>query len=137
MFNNPIFIAIGIPIIFLIAGGFAKKIVRGSNWEFSDFYLGVESTLSSMTAALIFIFELAKTPKSSSEITTEISNQLISTTSFIAIAFFLLLFVIATHQSWEFRNDKPRAKFWLLGIVCNFIGSGLMTLFVLMIKGLS
>ena len=137
MFNNPIFIAIGIPFIFLIAGAFAKKIVRGSGWRTSDFFLGIESTLSAMTAALIFIYDLARSIQLAPSKIDKINGQLLSTTSFIAVSFFLLLFVIATHQNWEFSNDKPRTKFILLGLVCNIIGSGLITVFVLIIKGLS
>jgi hypothetical protein len=42
---NPYIVGFLIPLLFLIAGSFIKKIVRGSGWQREDFYLGIELVL--------------------------------------------------------------------------------------------
>lgn len=138
LLTNPYFIAIGIPVILLLAGSFAKKLVRGPGWEAKDFFLGIESTLAAMTSALIFIFDIVKEIsiiKNPNSII--VTTKLSSSAGFIAICFLLLMWVMATHQNWEYRSDNPKLRIFWLGIICNLIGSGLIIAFVLLVKGTS
>lgn len=127
IFNNPWIVGICVPLIFLVSGGFAKKLVRGTPWRADDFYFGVESTLSSMASGLVYIYDLAKDPHVGPE-------KYTATTTFIVVSFFLLLLVIATHQTWESNPSIVKRNLYL-GVLCNIIGSGLMMAFVILVKG--
>jgi len=135
LLNNPYIIALGIPLILMISGALAKKLVRGSKWERFDFFLGVEFTLATMSSALIYIFDLVKLGLQPSVGSSSLMNKLAATASFIALTFFLLLWVLSTHQDWVKRNNNPRGQIIWLGIIANLIGAGLLAAFVLWVKG--
>jgi hypothetical protein len=140
---NQYTVAVVIPIILLLTGAFAKKLVRGSNWEIRDFFLGVEFTLAAMTSGLVYFFDLAKdiAKQATNEITTQVNtasvvqNKLTIATAFVAVTFFLLLWVLSTHQDWERKTDDSKGQFWRLCIMSNLMGSGLMAAFILIVKG--
>jgi hypothetical protein len=135
MFTNPYLIALGIPILLIFCGALAKKLVRGSSWLRSDFFLGVELSLAAMAAALVYVFDLAKITSSQTSITASLPQKIAATASFLALCFFLLLWVLSTHQDWEKRSQNPRGQFIWLGIIANLIGAGLLAAFVLLVKG--
>lgn len=134
MLTNSYLIALGIPLILVACGAIAKKLVRGTAWQASDFYLGVELALSSLGSALVHFFDLQK--KSIAGGTPAIGpNEIASTASYLAIAFFLLLWILSTHQDWEKRPQNPTGqKIWLLGIT-NTVGILLFAAFVMLVKG--
>ena len=134
MLSNPYFIAIGIPLTLILSGVFAKKLVRGTSWIRSDFFLGVELSLSAMSAALVFLFDIAT---NSSDQNPENQKDLAATGGFIALSFFLLLLVMSTHQDWEPQNNKPAKQIGWLGFFSNGIGAGLLVAFVLLVKGVA
>lgn len=129
---NPYFVAVVIPIVLLLCGAFARKLVRGTTWEKKDFYLGVEFTLAALSAALVNLFDLAKAMQQSKP-SVVLSTQLAATAVFACVTFFSLLWVLSTHQDWE-KNDGS-GQFLRLGILANIVGSGLMCAFVLIVKG--
>ena len=135
LLTNPYLIAIGIPILLLVSGAFAKKLVRGSRWERFDFFLGVEFALASMSAELIFVFDLIKLRTSSNESNEILMEKFLATAVFIALTFFLLLWILTIHQDWMKRNNNPRGQIFWLGIITNLIGAGLIVIFVLLVKG--
>lgn len=135
MLNNPYIIAIVTPIILLFSGSLAKKLVRGSNWERFDFFLGVEFTLASMSSALIYFFELVHASNNSQINSTTVMNKIAATATFVAITFFLLLWVLSTHQDWQKRNNNPCGQIIWLGIIANLVGAGLLAAFILWVKG--
>ncbi|CAN2039387.1 conserved membrane hypothetical protein [Candidatus Magnetomoraceae bacterium gMMP-15] len=132
--TNPYIVAIGIPLVLLFSGAVAKKLVRGSNWQRHDFFLGIEFTLAAMSAALVFLFDLVKIISTGSS---DITEKLAATGAFLALNFFLLLWVMSVHQDWEKQNDKPRAQIVWLGLLTNLVGSGLIIIFVLLVKGVN
>lgn len=136
LLTNPYFIAIGIPIILLACGAFAKKLVRGSPWERFDFFLGVEFTLATMSSALIYVFDLVKLGLNSPSVSNTLMSKFAATAAFIALTFFLLLCVLATHQDWQLRNNNPNGQIFWLGVFANLIGAGLLATFVLLVKGI-
>ena len=136
LFTNPYLIALGIPIVLLASGAFAKKLVRGSSWERFDFFLGVEFTLAAMSSALIYVFDLVKLGSNNPTIPNALMNKFAATAAFIALAFFLLLWILSTHQDWQRRNNNPRGQIFWLGVVANIIGAGLLATFVLLVKGI-
>lgn len=97
-------------------------------------FLGVELSLSAMTAAMVFIFDLAVSLNGGAQ---SEDSKLAATGGFLALSFFLLLWVMSTHQDWEPRNDAPRKQIAWLGVFSNAIGASLLVTFVLLIKGVS
>ncbi len=136
LFTNPYVIALGIPVVLLASGAFAKKLVRGSSWERFDFFLGVEFTLAAMSSALIYVVDLVKLGSNNPTIPNVLMNKIAATTAFIALTFFLLLWILSMHHDWQKRNNNPRGQIFWLGIVANTIGAGLLATFVLLIKGI-
>lgn len=136
LFTNPYLIALGIPIVLLASGAFAKKLVRGSSWERFDFFLGVEFTLAAMSSALIYVFDLVKLGSNNPTLPGTLMNKFAATAAFIALAFFLLLWILSTHQDWQRRNNNPRGQIFWLGVIANAIGAGLLATFVLLVKGI-
>lgn len=132
MLTNSYLIALGIPIILLLSGAVAKKLVRGSGWKAQDFYLGVETSLAALGAAMVHFFDLQKQQISGAEL----GEQVASTASFLAIAFFLLLWVLSTHQDWEARTQNVNGQYIWLGGVSNLIGILLFATFVMLVKGI-
>ena len=134
--TNRFTIALLVPALLFLAGGFGKKLVRrGTDWHRKDWYLGVDAALAAMSAALINIFEISRSKKLLPAQASQYDAQQTATAVFLAVSFFLLLYVLGVHQNWESRDDNPTGqRFWLL-VVSNFIGLGLMFLFVLVVKG--
>jgi hypothetical protein len=127
-------IALGIPIILLISGSLAKKLVRGSKWERFDFFLGVEFTLAALSSALIHIFDLVK--NASMQYQVDVMKNITATAVFIAWTFFMLLVVLSTHQDWIKRNGNPNGQIVWLGIIANLVGASLLSAFILFVKGI-
>lgn len=125
-------IAIGIPAILILSGALSKKLVRGTSWTRSDFFLGVELSLTAMGSSLIFIYEVSRTND-----VTLIQDKALISGLFTLVCFFLLLWVMAVHQDWEKRPQNRGGQLLWLGGFCNFIGIGLMASFVLFVKGVS
>lgn len=137
--TNPYTVAVLIPTILLLSGAFAKKLVRGSSWEQKDFFFGVEFTLAAMSSALVYIFDLSKDLSKNSVTATGTATlipvKLTVTAAFIAVTFFLLLWVLSTHQDWEKPTADKKKQFWRLCVLANLIGGGLMAAFILVVKG--
>jgi hypothetical protein len=131
LFTNSYLIALGIPILLILSGAVAKKLVRGSGWRLKDFYLGVETSLAALGAALIHFFDLNKQQLNGAVL----GEQMAATASFLAITFFLLLWVLSTHQDWEARTQNETGQFVWLGGVSNIIGILLFGSFVMLVKG--
>jgi hypothetical protein len=133
--NNPYLIALGIPLILIACGAFARKLVRGSNWQRSDFFLGVELALAAMASALVYVFDLAKL-SSSAQPMDAVARKIAATATFLALCFFLLLWVLTTHQDWEKRPHNRMGQIIWLGFLANFVGAALLAAFVLLVKGI-
>jgi hypothetical protein len=133
--TNPYLQALGIPLILSFCSALAKKIVRGSSWQRTDFFLGVDLSLATIASALVYFFDLAKLILPTSAATPALPQKVIATASFLALCFFLLLWLLSTHQDWERRPQNPRGQFLWLIIIANLVGAGLFATFVLYVKG--
>ncbi len=132
---NPYLIALGIPLLLILCGAFAKKLVRGPGWQRSDFFLGVELSLAAMASALVYVFDLSKLTTNQIDSMASLSQKIATTAFFIALCFFLLLWILSTHQDWEKRIQNPRGQLIWLAVIANLVGSGLLAAFVLLVKG--
>ena len=133
MLTNPYIIAIAVPLILILSGGFAKKLVRGATFQWKDFYLGVETTLAALGASLTNFFDLRKLDKNG-HVNVDPSS-LTKNATFLAVSFFTLLIILTVHQEWEGRSQSPRKQIFWLGVFANLIGAGLMIAFTLFVKG--
>jgi|SRR5579872_1415715 len=127
LLTNRYFVALGIPIVLLLAGAIAKKLVRASTWQWKDFYLGVEFTLAAMSSGLVYILDLVKDMSTAQGSQASlVARKLAGTGGFLAVTFFMLLFLLSVHQDWEGKNNQPVAQRLRLGVLSNLIGSGLL-----------
>lgn len=135
MLTNPYVIAVVVPLALIMCGALAKKLVRGSAWSRKDFFLGVELALAAMTAGLINFLDLSK---AAAEAKTQIApNDVMANGVFVAICFFILLWILATHQDWGEQDSKVTKQVVWLGFVCNAVGAGLVIGFILLVKGIA
>ena len=134
MLTSPYLIALGIPLLLLICSALARKIVRGAGWKRTDFFLGVELALASLGSAMVYFNDLQRIPVINKGVDIT-STKIIATASFLAICFFLLLFILSTHQDWESRQQNVKGQILWLGIICNSIGISLFAAFVILVKG--
>jgi hypothetical protein len=132
MVTNPYLIAIAIPLALLACGSLLKKIVRGGGWKRADFFLGAELALAAIGSAMVYLYDLRDATTGSDD---ERWRHVAATASFIVISFFLLLFIMSTHQDWEHRTGNRRGQVIWLGIICNTLGVMLFSSFVLLVKG--
>lgn len=132
---NPYVIALVIPLLLLLCGAVAKKLVRGGGWKSTDFFLGVELALSALGSAMVYLYDLQKTASGSSQHAVSLPGKMVATSSFLAISFFLLLWILSTHQDWEGKNQNPRGQLLWLGIGGNLVGVLLYASFVMFAKG--
>jgi hypothetical protein len=129
--TNPYLVALGIPLVLIVCGALARKLVRGTLWQQSDFYLGVELALSAMGSALVHVLDLSRA--SAAPVST--APRIAAAATFLALCFFLLLWILSTHQDWEKRSQNPRGQLIWLAVIGNLIGGGLLAVFVLFVKG--
>lgn len=128
-------VAIFVPLLLFFCGAFAKKLVRGTTWERRDFFLGVELTLAAMSSGLIYFFELVKfTPNGI--VGSPNPEKVAETAIFVALCFFLLFWVLSTHQDWEKVPPSTKGQFSRLVVFSNFVGAGLLCAFALIVKGI-
>jgi hypothetical protein len=136
MLTNKYLIAFGIPIVLMLCSAISKKIVRGSAWLASDFYLGVELTFSAFGSAMVYFYELQQTLTKKESNSLNVGYKMTATATFLAISFFLLLIILAIHQDWTGRVQNPKGQHFMLGILCNIIGITLFVLFITLVKGI-
>jgi hypothetical protein len=106
-----------------------KKLVRGSSWEARDFYLGIQLTLSTFSAVILFVFETLRSPAGS-------ATSAITPLLFGVVVFFIYVWLLTLHQDWEHLHPRPKGQILRLGCVSNLVGIFLFAAFVFMIKGI-
>ena len=135
MLTNSYLIAVGIPLILLLCGALAKKLVRGGGWKLTDFFLGVELALAALGSAMVYFYDLQKLGAPTTSGGSSVADKIGATASFLAIAFFLLLWILSTHQDWEGRTANRNGQILWLGLISNGVGIALFASFVMLVKG--
>lgn len=136
LLTNSYLVAIGIPLILLLCGALAKKLVRGGGWKRTDFFLGVELALAALGSAMVYFYDLQKIPSGPTATGASVSDKIGATASFLAITFFLLLWILSTHQDWEARTQNPTGQIVWLGVISNVVGVAVFAAFVMLVKGI-
>ena len=134
--TNRFVVALLVPLLLFLAGGLGKKLVRGErDWQWQDWYLGVDASLAALSAAVIHIFEITRLKQIAPTQSELYDRQQAASGVFIAFSFFMFLYVLSIHQNWERTDSNPcRQKVWLV-LASNLIGLGLMFGFILVVKG--
>lgn len=125
-----------IPILFLVIGAVGKKLVRGSPWCRSDWYLGPELALSLIPAALLYAVDQLRKLDDGTLAANQIHTlhvHLAWSVVFAGIALAVYMGLLSLHQDWE---DESGHKFQLplLGFVSNAMSLGLFFTFTLYIQ---
>ena len=134
MLTNSYITAIVVPLLLILCSAVAKKLVRGSSWQRSDFFLGVELSLAAMASGLVNFIDLSKPALANTALLSP--QKTTETAVFVAICFFLLLWILSTHQDWEKRTQNVTGQIVWLGVISNLVGAGLMVAFILYVKGI-
>lgn len=128
LFLNRYFVSIASPVLLLLAGALAKKLIHGDGWKREDFYLGAQFALAAMAGALTYLIEeFKKNPPN--------INKIFTTAIFLPITYVLLLFVLSIHQQWETEKKNIRTQIFWLCIISNLIGSLLIFTLLVIVKG--
>jgi hypothetical protein len=109
-----------------VAGSLGKKLVRGTPFRRSDFFLGPDLALGALSAGLVNLLDLAKDAGS----VRYLNEILFFTTGYIATTFFFFLIILTLHQAWERRQNEALEQILCLGVASNGIGLGLLLGFV-------
>ncbi len=88
-----------------------------------------------MASALVYVFDLSKLSSVPVTQGNPLDSKIAATATFLALCFFLLLWVLSTHQDWEKRTQNTKGQIIWLGGISNLIGAGLLAAFVLFVKG--
>lgn len=135
MLTNPYLVAVGIPLLLMMCSALAKKLVRGTGWKKTDFFLGVELSLAALGSAMVYFYDLQKLHGTEASKAVNVAEKIGSTATFLAVCFFVLLWILSNHQDWEPRSSDPRGQILMLGVVSNLVGVALFAGFVLLVKG--
>lgn len=131
---DPVTGAILVPCVFLLAGGLAKKLVCPDGWRFDHFFVGIEATLASISSVIIFMTDLPHSVADNGIYKVD-GERMANLGLFLAATFAALLLIMAIHQSWDQRSDRPVARALILGCFCNGVGLGLLAGAVILAKG--
>lgn len=152
----------------LLLGGLVKCIVK-RGFEIDHFYLGLEGAFTTMTAALLFVFDLVRRMQERDEALAQaaanrspppliIGGPKNVQSAFLMLGMFLLMGFVMTilmmffHQAFDkaagqlgaasasttpptdWRRFLPTRRFLVLGLVCNFVGLGLLAGFGVLVQ---
>lgn len=137
---SPYFAALGVPLLLVLVGAAARKLVRGTPWVRRDFYLGIDLALAAFASGLIYIYDVVQlmereplTLHSPSAYT----YALLVGMGFIIVSTVVLLWVLALHQDEAQKGLRPVRQFLWLGVVGNMTSGGLLAMFILLVKGVT
>ncbi|HEU0015082.1 MAG TPA: hypothetical protein VFQ45_15440 [Longimicrobium sp.] len=137
LLTNRYFVAVGVPGLLIAIGAVAKKIVRGPGWVRQDFFLGVDLALASLSAALIHVYEVIG--RWSADVAVPgrgaAERELLAAMTFLTFCLLAFLLVVALHQDQEQKPRTGKRQLFWLGVVTNVFAGGLLTAFILFIKG--
>ena len=123
-----------VPMVLLIAGGLGKQLIVGE-FRWSNFYLGTDFALASLSAGLLNFVDLVTDNK---DVTT-MFWPVIYTVGYLLVTFGIYLLLLCIHQGIEKRQKSMTEKqerrkergVWL-GFVSNLIGGSLLCAFILL-----
>jgi len=135
---SPYFAGIGMPLLLVLLGAVAKKLVRGTGWIRQDFFLGIDLALAALSSGLIYLYELLRRMGRDPAGTQDgYEYALLSAMGFIIVAILVLFLTLTLHRDEERNGARPVRQFLLPGVVSNLSAGGLLTIFVVLVKGVT
>ncbi|MCZ2903323.1 hypothetical protein [Burkholderia thailandensis] len=137
MLENKYVVALGVPFVFFVCGGFGHKVVRGGAefWNRRDWFLGADACLANMATALSYIFEvLFALQKKQTDLRSAMSH-LIADGTCLALGMLLYIILLGMHQHYEKPRASPRGQLYGLVLFSNLIALAQMFGFVIYLKG--
>ena len=119
-------IVLAFPTMIAIAGALGRKLVRGTDFRKSDFFIGQDLALGAISAGLVNLLEVAQNANA----VPSLPISLFFTAAYVAFTFFLFIVILTLHQVWEKRENQPRKQVLSLGVASNGIGLSLLVLFL-------
>jgi len=119
-------IVLAFPTMIAVAGALGRKLIRGTDFRRSDFFIGPDLALGAISAGLVNLLEVAQ----SSASVQSLPISLFFTAAYTAVTFFLFIVILTLHQVWERRDTQPNRQILSLGIASNAIGLSLLVLFL-------
>ena len=118
----------------MILGAVGKAVIRR---EFSRkvWFLGFEAALTALYAGMVYLYDVAD-----NKALRDNGLTLKIVAGFLVWSFLIFLIVMLFHMFWEHdenKNNKPVQQFFILGIVANLLGFGLLMAFVLLVMGVT
>lgn len=114
-----------VPIVLCAIGVLGKKVARGPGWQWEDFSVGAELTLTGVSGALVNLFEFLKPDRVTFGL---VEKRLLAGN--LAVAIWGLLFYYLTlslRQDFGPASGKPLKKqLWVILGLSNVIGLGIL-----------
>lgn len=66
-----------------------RKLVRGGSWSRTDFYLGTQLCLATLSSALLFVIEILRDPKAK-----ELQDQAVTALLFVIVVFAIYIWLL-------------------------------------------
>lgn len=119
-------VVLAFPTMIALAGALGRKLIRGTDFRKSDFFIGQDLALGAISAGLVNLLEVAQDSASIASLPV----SLFFTAAYIAFTFFMFIVILTLHQVWEKRENQPRRQILSLGIASNAVGLSLLVLFL-------
>jgi hypothetical protein len=137
--SNRYAIAVAVPLALLVVSACAKKLVRGpGGWKQSDWHYGLETSLASLSATLIYLGDISIAQRGPAAVRSELFTSRVECALGFAVLSLAFVFVTLTlHQDHQIpaAASPPRLlrdpAFWKLCVLGNFLGAGVMFGFIL------
>jgi hypothetical protein len=114
----------GIPAGLIFIGCATQKLIDAKPFNRTHFFVGLDLTVYLLTACLINVIDLTKTPGGINK------DGLLWTVGFAAIAVLTLVFQLTVHQDWEPETNGRFGQIMWLCLFSNGIGITLIYGFV-------
>lgn len=121
----------GIPVLLILCKAIARKLSRGNGWIRSDFYCGLDLSMTAFGSGLVHCYDLRKLGATELFSNASFAAKVGAAASFVLIAFCVLLVVLSIHQDWQSRDNHPRGQLIWLGLIANSVGVALLGTLVL------
>jgi hypothetical protein len=135
---SPYFAALGVPLLLVLVGAAARKLVRGTPWVQRDFYLGIDLALAAFASGLIYIYDVVQLmERDGAHLPSEYADALLAGMSFIVVSMVTFVLMLGLDQDEDRTSFRGVRQFFWLGIVGNATAGGLLTVFILLVKGVA
>ena len=108
-----------IPVALLFLGCFTQKLIDHTSWQPKHFFVGLDLTIYFLATCLVNILDIASAP-------VQPANGYLWTVILVATAMLCLFYQTTVHQDWEKDEKKGKKQIFMLCIVSNLIGLGLL-----------